>query len=311
MKNLKNRVALLLAMMMLVMGLTGCGKIENAIESDTDTKGNNIYPLEVVDVSGNTVVIEEEPERIVSISPNITELVFTLEAGDKLVGRTDYCDYPEEALDVESVGDYQLQDVEKIISLEPDLVIAVSYFDEANATKLAQADIQVLVLPDVNNLEEVYDMITTMGKLLNKESMAETCVNDMKQIVSDVETKVKDLDKPSVYYVVGFGEYGDYTAGGDTFTGGLIEAAGGANIASDISGWSISLEVLMEKDPDIIIINESLKDEFIKAPNYSELTAVKEGRVYTMDVNLLDRPGYRNAQGIETLAKIFYPEAFK
>ncbi len=310
MKKLKNKVALLVAMVCLCVGMTGCSG-KDATKEANGTGENGLYPLEVVDVNGETIVIQEEPGKVVSISPNITEMVFTLDAGEKLVGRTDYCDYPEDALEVETVGDYQMQDVEKIISLQPDLVIAVSYFDETNAAKLEAAGIQVLTLPDVGSLDDVYNMTTTLGQILNKENVAEARIKEMQEVISQVEEKVKDLEKPTVYYVVGYGEYGDYTAGGDTFTAQLLEKAGGDNIAKNISGWSISLEALIEADPEIIIINEALKDDFMNSPNYSELSAVKEGKVYTLDVSLLDRPGYRNAQGIEELAKIFHSEAFE
>lgn len=324
MKYLKNKVALLVAMMLLVMGLAGCGeKAEdsNGANSENSTQGadsgdatdvaDTVYPLELTDTNGETVVIDAEPQRIVSVAPNLTELVYKLGAGDKLVGRSDYCDYPAEAANVESVGTITGPDIEKIISLDPDLVIVSTHFDEANTEKLAEADIQVLTLYDQGNVDGVYTVIDILGQALNKNEEANACVEEMKTTIADVESKVKDLEKPTVYYVVGYGEYGDYTAGGDTFIHGIIEAAGGDNIAKDISGWNISLEVLVEADPEIIIINESMKDDFMSAPTYSELTAVKEGKVYTLDVNMLERQGYRNAEGIKALAEILHPEAFK
>ena len=133
----------------------------------------------------------------------------------------------------------------------------------------------------------------------------------MQDTIADVQEKVSGLETPTVYYVVGYGEYGDYTAGGDTFVGKMLAMAGGDNIAKDISGWSITLEELVEADPSIIIINEYMKSDFMSLPNYSDLTAVKEGNVYTLDTNMLDRQGYRNAEGILELAKIFHPEAFE
>lgn len=311
MKYLKNKVALLVAMMLLVMGLAGCGEKAGNDGDGAKNASGTAYPLEITDTNGETVTIESEPQKIVSVAPNLTELVYKLGAGDKLVGRSDYCDYPAEAANVESVGTITGPDIEKIISLDPDLVIVSTHFDEANTEKLAEADIQVLTLYDQGDVNGVYTVIDTLGQALNKNTEADACVDEMKATIADVESKVKDLEKPTVYYVVGYGEYGDYTAGGDTFIHGIIEAAGGDNIAKDISGWSISLEVLVEADPEIIIINESMKDDFMSAPTYSELTAVKEGKVYTLDVNMLERQGYRNAEGIKALAEILHPEAFK
>lgn len=337
MKYLKNKVALLVAILLLVMGLSGCGEkakdSKGANSEDTflstessdagsepggfdDASGeatdvaDTIYPFEFTDTYGNVVTIEAEPERIVSVAPNMTELLYELGVGHKVVGRTDYCDYPAEVTDVESVGAIDKPDLEKIISLEPDVVIGTTFTEEGIA-KLATADIPVIVLHEEGTVDGVYVMIEDMGQVVNRNQEAVALVEEMKTTIADVDEKTKDLEKPTVYYVVGYGEYGDYTAGGDTFVGGMLEMAGGDNIAKDISGWNISLEKLIESDPDIIIISEWMKDDFVNAPNYSELSAVKNDKVYTMDVNMLERQGYRNAEGILTLAKIFHPGVFE
>ncbi len=312
MKKLKKSLALLLAMVMMVMCLVGCGEKDNDKQSteNADVAESTTYPLDITDSYGNVVTIEKEPMKVVSCAPNITEMMYDLGAGDKLVGRSDYCDYPAEALDVASVGAIDNPDLEMIIALEPDVVIATT-FSEENIQKLKDVGIPVIVLKEETTLDGVYVMLTDMGLILNRNQEAASCINDMKQTITDVQTTVEGLDKPTVYYVVGYGEYGDYTAGGDTFTGEMLSLAGGDNIAKDISGWSITLEEIIEKDPDIIIISEYMKDDFVSSPNYSELTAVKNGQVYSMDVNMLERQGYRNAQGIRELAEIFYPEAFE
>lgn len=312
MKKLKKNLALLMAFVMLFACLTACGKKEEATSEKKEDVTTTVttYPLELTDSYGNVVTIEKEPEKVVSCAPNITEMMYDLGAGDKLVGRTDYCDYPAEALEVQSVGLIDNPDIEMIISLEPDVVIATTFSDEGIAT-LSSAGIPVVVLHEEGSVEGVYTMLSDLGKVVNKNEEASTLVQDMKDTISHVQEVVADLEKPTVYYVVGYGEYGDYTAGGDTFVGGIIELAGGDNIAKDISGWNITLEEIIEADPDIIIISEYIKDDFMSAPNYCELTAVKEERVYTIDINMLERQGYRNAKGIETLAQIFYPEAFE
>ena len=323
MKIFKNKVALLLAMMMLVMGLAGCGEKANdstlvetgAIVPDENSGeaasvADTEYPFNFTDSYGNVVTLEAEPERIVSVAPNMTEMLFAFGVGDKVVGRTDYCDYPAEALNVDSVGAIDKPDLEKIISLEPDVVIATT-FTEEGITKLKAAGIPVIVLHEEGTVDGVYVMIEDMGQIINKNPEALAMITEMKTSFADVHSKVVDLPKPTVYYVVGYGEYGDYTAGGDTFVGGLLEMAGGDNVAKDISGWNISLEKLIEADPEIIVISEWMKEDFVNAPNYCELSAVKNGKVYTMDINMLERQGYRNAQGVLELAKIFHPEAFK
>ncbi len=323
MKNLKNKVALLLAMIMLAMGLSGCGEKandSNLVETgaivpeensgEATSVAETIYPFDFTDSYGNVVTIEAEPERIVSVAPNMTEMLFELGVGDRVVGRTDYCDYPAEALNVESVGAIDKPDLEKIISLEPDVVIGTT-FTEEGITKLNAAGIPVVVLHEEGTVNGVYVMIEDMGQIVNKNEEALALITETKTTMAEVQDKIKDQPKPTVYYVVGYGEYGDYTAGGDTFVGGLLELAGGDNVAKDISGWNISLEKLIEADPEIIIISEWMKDDFVNAPNYCELSAVKNGKVYTMDVNMLERQGYRNAQGVLELAKMFHPEVFQ
>ncbi len=315
MKRIWNRLAgkalLLTLMLALVMGMSACGsKPSEASGAGTGQTGNEtVYPVELTDSYGSVITLEAEPERVVSVAPNLTELMYQLGAGEKLVGRSDYCDYPEEAASVESVGTLSSPDIEKIISLEPDVVIVSTHFDEENTKKLEDLNIPVITLYEEKSVTGVYDMITILGTAVNRNEEASACVEEMKGAIAEVEGRVKDLEKPSVYYVVGYGEYGDFTAGGDTFVGGLIELAGGDNIAKDVSGWSITLEEIVEADPDIIVIGEAMKEDFMSSPNYSELTAVKEGKVYTLDTNLLDRQGYRNAEGVKALAAIFHPDA--
>lgn len=313
MKKLKKSLALLVAFMMMFTCLVACE--EKKDETSTEVEGSaatsvTAYPLELTDSYGNVVVIEKEPEKIVSCAPNITEMIFELGAGDRLVGRTDYCDYPSEVADISSVGLIDNPDLEMIISLEPDVVIATTFSDEGIAT-LKSAGIPVLVFHEEGTVDGVYTMISNMGKVLNLNQEANLIIEEMKTSLAEVSEKIEGMESPTVYYVVGYGEYGDYTAGGDTFVGGLLELAGGDNIAKGISGWNISLETLIEKDPEIIIISEYIKDDFMSAPHYCDLTAVKEGRVYTIDTNMLERQGVRNDEAVLELAKIFYPEAFK
>lgn len=285
-------------------------EITEAVDDTETTIGETVYPLEVIDSNGNSVTLEQEPEKIISVAPNITELIYKLGAEDKLIGRSEYCDYPTEALDIQSIGTIMEPNIEAIVALEPDVVLASSLFDEEVGNKLAEAGINVVVLSEQNDVNGVYNMIETVGLILNKKDEAASCIEEMKTIIDEVTSKVEGLETPTVYYVVGYGEYGDYTAGGDTYISGIITLAGGDNIAKDVSGWSITLEEIIAADPDIIIISEYCKTDFMSMEQYADLTAVKEDKVYTVDVNTIERQGYRNAEGIAELAKIFHPEAF-
>ena len=131
----------------------------------------------------------------------------------------------------------------------------------------------------------------------------------MKAKIKSVTERVSGKEKPSVYYMVGYGKTGDYTAGRDTFIGQLIEMAGGQNAASDTEQWQYSLEKLLEKDPDLIIcpLGAGYKEELPQANGYKELTAVREGRVYEINADLIERHGPRLAEGLQELAEIIHP----
>ncbi|WP_244833532.1 ABC transporter substrate-binding protein [Clostridium sp. BJN0001] len=278
-----------------------------ALQTETQTT----YPLTIKDSYGEDVTLKEEPKKVISLAPNITELIYNLDAQKKLYGRTDYCDYPEEALDVESVGTMRTPDIEKIISLEPDIVIASTHFSEENAKKLKDNGINVMCLYQENDFDGVYSMIEKLGKVLNKNEKATETVNNMKKTISEVSEKVKNLKKPSVYYVVSYGDSGDYSAPENTFVGQIINLAGGKNIVPENDSWSYSRELLIENDPDIIVVRKGEKDKFMSTKGYEDLTAVKEGKVYEIDNNIIDRQGYRNAEGVYEMAKIFHEDAFK
>ncbi len=315
----KKILSILLAAAMGGVLLAGCGTAKDTGETETNetaeadgtvAEGETEYPITITDSYGGTVTLESEPMRVISVAPNLTELMYKLDAGDKMVGRSDYCDYPEEALEVDSVGSLYTPDIETIVSLEPDIVIVSTHFDEENSDKLEELGIPVLTLYEEDDMEGVYDMIATLGLAMNRSQEAADCVEEMRETIAQVEETVAGQDEPTVYYVLGFGEYGDFTAGGDTFTGQILSLAGADNIAKDVSGWSITTEGIIEADPEIVILPDYMYDEFKVTSPYSELTAVKEDRVYVIDNNLLERQGYRNAQGVLEIAQICYPNLF-
>ena len=316
MKYLNKKLALLLCAVVMMMGIVACGKTNNNV-SETQTPEVTVqnqgvtYPLTVYDSEGTEIRIEQEPKRVVSVAPNLTEIVCKLGAFDKLVGRTDYCDYPSEVSTVESIGTLYEPNVEKIISLEPELVIASTHFQRETAEKLNEAGIPVLVLILEDEVSDVYTMIDTLGKALNRTEEAKATVEDMKNEIAKVEEAIKGEEPKTVYYVVGYGEGGDFTATGDTFVNQMLTMAGGKNIAADATGWSYSLEKLLENDPEYIIVGKGEKEAFVNTATYQELTAVKEDKVYEIDRNLIDREGYRNAEGISKLAKIMHPNKVK
>jgi len=321
--NLKNKMTtLLLALFLTTMILSGCGaktpeqspaSPEAGVETPSSESIKTEYPLVLTDSTGTEVTIAEKPMKVVSIAPSITETFFALGTEDRLIGRTDYCDYPVEVSDIASIGTLQEPNIEMIADLEADLVIASTHFKEEVQKKLEELGITVLVLNPNDSFEGVYEVIEKMGIVLDVKEKATEIVTSMKEKISSVEEQVKDLSSPSVYYVVGYGEFGDYTAGKGTFISEMIRRAGGTNVADDVEGWSYSLEKLVEHDPERILVSKyyDTKDGFIHAEGYKELTAVKEDQVIEIDSNLIDRQGPRLDDGFEALARAIHQDALR
>lgn len=310
------RILFIILAVVLTFSLIGCSN-SGGFSKDTREKSmvtsDVAFPLTVTDSYNRKVTIEREPGKVISIAPNITEIIYALDMSKKLIGRTEYCDYPEDVKNITSIGTLKEPNIEKIIELKPDLVIASTHFKREVVQKLEELGMKVVVFYGQESFEGVYDTIEKVGMVLNAKESAEKLVSDMKMKVQDVLDKVKDKPRPSVYYVVSFGKSGDFTAGRDTFIGQMIEMAGGKNAADDVQGWAYSLEKLVEKRPEIIICSKynNSKQGIENANGYKDLEAVKKGKLYEIDNNLLDRQGPRLADGLMELARVIHPESFK
>lgn len=290
----------------------------NTVETDASNEVKkeevkSLYPLTIVDDFKREVVIDSEPMKVVSLAPSITETIAAVGALDKLVARTDYCDYPSEVNEIQSIGSLTDPNIEEITKLNPDLIIASTHFKEDVLKKLEDLGFKVVVLTPQDSFDGVYKVISNVGMVLNKEENADNIISDMKAKIDKVKSLAKDLDKVSVYYVVGFGEYGDYTATGDTFINDIIELAGGDNVAKDGEHWTYSLEKLIEKDPKILICSKyfGAKDGIKAANGYKDLTSVKNDKLFEIDNNLIDRQGPRLADGVVEMFKILHPGVYK
>ena len=274
---------------------------ETMQESPAETAFKPFY--EFTDAYGNDVVIETEPQRIVSVSPVMTEIVYALGKGDKLVGRTVYCDYPEEAASLPTIGDIYSPDVEAIVALEPDLVLTSSIFSEESFNQLTELGYNVAIVIDEESFEGIYDVISTVGNIVGAPDEAAALIEDIKAEVDQIVNDKVDSDI-SVYYCMGCGEYGEYTAGGDTFINDIIELAGAKNAAADAKGWTYSLEALIAADPDYVLISAWAYDEFTTSENYADLKAVKNGNVIIVDSNLFERQGPRIVEGLKLVHEL-------
>jgi iron complex transport system substrate-binding protein len=273
-------------------------------------------PLTITDDAGRIVEIVEIPQRFVSLAPSNTEILFALGLGEKVVGVSDFCDYPEEAKAIEKVGGVE-PSLEKIVALEPDLVLTIGGNPEL-VSKMEELGLTVIVLAP-KDLEGIYKDIELVGKAAGVEEKAASLVAEMKERVEAVAAKTKGVEvKPKVFYELDATDPSKpYTAGPGTWHDHFIKIAGGINIAADAEmQWvQLSTEEIIAKDPDIIVLGDALwgvtPDMVRERPGWDVIRAVKEGAIYPIDDNLISRPGPRVVEGIEELARIIHPELFE
>lgn len=293
-------------------GNRGRGDTAGAVKAlENETSPDVSFPLKISDSYNRTVRLERFPQRIVSCAPNMTEIVFYLGEGKRLVGRTDWCNWPEEAKKIPSVGGLQDPSIERIVQLRPELVLASSHFQKETVELLESVGIPVYVGLANREYEEVYRLIRSVGFLLGVSEKALEKVKDMRDQMDTVRKKAEAVPlKPKVYYMISFGDEGDYTAGSDTHIAQLIRWAGGRNVGDVIRGWRFSSEGLVKEDPDILLVRkgERLSEQLKRLSPYRELRAVRQGKVYEIDIDLIDRMGPRNVEGLRQLAKIIHPE---
>ncbi|MEW6189241.1 MAG: cobalamin-binding protein [Actinomycetota bacterium] len=273
------------------------------------------FPITLEDDLSRKVVIEKEPKRIVSLAPSNTEILFALGLGDRIMGVTTYCDYPEEAKVKDKIGGFKSVNIEKVVSLKPDLVLATGGVQEPIVKELERLKITVFAL-DPKNLGDIISGIREVGRLTGKTEAAERIVKKMQSVMEDVKEKVAELKgkRPKVFYEVWNEPL--MTAGPGTFMNDLIRLAGGENIAADAKTQypQYSLEMLIERDPDVIIASKgSMGDpgKIEEREGWENISAVKNGRVHVIDENLVVRPGPRIVQGLKEVAKAIHPELFK
>jgi ABC-type Fe3+-hydroxamate transport system, periplasmic component len=272
------------------------------------TVENTTYPLEFTDGYGDISTITKEPQRIISLSPNITEVLCSIGLESKIVGRTDYCDYPETIASVESVGQLTTPNTEKIIELQPDVIITDGMQDKEFVVNLRNLGITVICLRQNQTIEGTYEILNNAGLITNTNQKSAELVENMKTEIQKIEGKVKNVDKKTVFYAVDFGDYGIYTAGAGTYIDELFTKCGLDNIAKDSEGWTYSLEKLYENDPDIIICSKfyGTKDNLMSYAPFKDLKAIKNGNIVEIDNNQIDRQTARNVDAMKELVEKIY-----
>lgn len=265
----------------------------------------------VTDSQGNDIIFSDVPKTVISLAPNVTEIIFAINSEDKLIARTDWCNFPEAVFDYASVGNIDQPDVEKIIELNPDVVILSEITKQELAYQIRDAGIPIVVVDEEGSFAGAYKCIEIVGSVLGAEEKAAEVVSSMKTEIDSITAIVSGAEKKTVYYVMGYGEYGDFTAGKNTFISEMIAAAGGTNVADDTEGWSYSVEKLVEHNPDVLLLSTWAPAEGLKETiGYKSLTAVKENKMYTLDDDSLQRLGPRLSEAFTNMAKAIHPELF-
>ncbi len=269
-----------------------------------------VYPLTVTDDASRTVTIPRRPERIVSLAPANTEIVFALGAGDRVVGVTSVDDYPSQVSDIAKVGDFAGPNVEAVAAADPDLVLATTGVQADVIQQLEDLGATVLAV-DPRSLDDVYEDIREVAAVIDETAAGEELVASMRATVEEVETAVAGRTPVTVFLEIAQNPL--FTAGRGTLLDELVGRAGGTNVV-DAEGWvPYSTEEVVKADPDVYLATKgSMSDpaELEKRPAFRELSAVKAGRVFVLDDNLVSRPGPRIVEGLRSIAEALHPDAF-
>lgn len=270
----------------------------------------------VTDHAGRQVDVPDNPRRVVSLAPSITEIVFAVDRGDRLVGVTEYSNYPQDAREIPTVGSYVYLDLEKIFSLKPDLCIAIKDGNPIGVIRrLQELDIPVFAV-NPRDLESVMTSLSDIGALLGAKEKADEVVADMKNRINRVRQKVDEIShRPGVFFQIGVSP--TVSAGTDTFIHELIVQAGGRNLAADNTGYPrYTTEEVLALAPEVIVVTSMAREQVFdkvlkKWQKWEDLPAVAHDRIYLVDSDLVDRPSPRLVKGLEKLARLIHPELFE
>jgi iron complex transport system substrate-binding protein len=310
--------------------LTACGGGETSelpqpevnVVSATETPAPTptVELIVVTDGLGREVVLESPAERIISLAPSNTEILYALDAGEQMVGRDDYSDYPAEALELTSIGDtYAGVNAEGIIALAPDLVLAAEITPPEYVSTLEELGITIFYLGNPLTIEELYTNLEIVAELTGREAEAEALIADLDARVLAVDEALAEVEeRPSVFYELDASDpAAPWTAGSGTFIDQLIDRAGGVNVGNALAGSfaQFSVEELVVQDPDVILLGDAAYgitvESVAERPGWGGLAAVQNDAVYPFDDNLVSRPGPRLVDALEQLAQLLHPELFE
>lgn len=305
MKNKWFRYAVLVVAVLAIATAGGCGK-------KTDDAAKPVgasFPVTVTDDAGRSVTVDAAPERIVSLAPANTEILYSLGLLGKVVGVTTYDDYPPEVSSIEKVGDFVTPNLEAITAAQPDIIFVTTGVQADVIAKLEKTGAAVIAV-DPQSLEALYTSIGTVGKVTGTTAKADEVIAGMKDELASIQDAI---DAAPVRCFIEIAQEPLFTAGAGTLLNDLIDQAGGENVVTEEGYVAYSVEQLLTDDPEVYLATKgsmsdpsSLKDR----AGYDKLSSVKDGRVAVLDDNLVSRPGPRVIAGIRQIAEALHPDAF-
>lgn len=276
--------------------------------------------LTFTDGLGRAVTLPGPAQRIVSMAPSNTEILYAVGAGDQVIGRDDFSDYPAEAQELPTIGgNFSGYNNEAIVALQPDLVLVAEINTPEQVQALEDLGLAVYYLKNPLDLEGMYANLETIATMTGHTTETEALVSELKERVAAVDSALQEVEgRPKVFYELDITDpNAPYTAGPGNFIDLLIDMAGGQNIGSVLdSPWAqISAEELLVQDPEVIVLGDSnygvTPETVAQRPGWGQIQAVKDGRVYPFDDNLVSRPGPRWVDGLESMAKLLHPKLFQ
>ncbi len=274
------------------------------------------FPMTITDMAGREVTIEAEPQAIVSLAPSNTEILFALGLGDRVVGVTEFCNYPPEAQEKPKVGGFSDVNTEKVVELAPDLILATSLHLSEVVPALEKLGLTVVVI-DPPDVPAVLEGIKLVGKITGREEEAKALTAAMRKRIDAVAKAVEGREKPRVFWELSSDLW---TAGPGSFINDLIERAGGENIAAEAEApWvQLSSEAIVAADPEVIFLADHPFGESAETvaarPGWSEISAVVNDRIIELsqeEIDITSRPGPRIVDALEMVAKVLHPDAFE
>lgn len=273
-------------------------------------------PYTVIDDRGVELTFDEVPETVISLQPSNTEILFSLGVGDKIIGATDFDTYPEEALEIERVSDSVKVNGERVIALNPDIIIAYTVGDEAQITQLEDAGLKVFVIESAKTFEDVYSDIKQIAQVMGVVETGDQLVSEIQAQITAVKEKTDTLEEKKQAYFEISPKPDIWTAGSGTFQQEILEAAGVENVFANQQGWfNVAEEEIIKIDPQVILstvyYTENAVEEILNRSGWDVMQAVMDKEVYLLDGDLIGRPASRIGDAVESVAETVYPELFK